>query len=357
MSDPRAVPIKRRRFELLPFDEIEISTQSDYLIKGVLPRFGLGIIWGQPKCGKSFWLSDALLHVALGWEYRGRRVTQGPVVYCAFEGAFGFRKRVAAFRTRLLDERDAPVPFYLLPVRVDVIADHAELIGSIRLQLEEAGQAKPVAVAFDTLNRSLRGSESDDGDMGAYIAAADAVREAFDCAVLIVHHCGVEGTRPRGHSSLTGAVDAQLAVRREGESVVVEVEEMKDNPDGERIISRLRSVTVGTDDDGDPITSCIVEPAEQEASAPTGRKLSDRQKNAIDALCSVISTDGAALQAAFNLPDSIRAVPTDRWREELFSRGVLETDAKNPRADFKRLKEALQARSVIAEREGSVWLV
>jgi hypothetical protein len=33
--------------------------------------------------------------------------------------------------------------------------------------------------------------------------------------VVIVHHCGIEGTRPRGHSSLTGAADAQLAVKRD----------------------------------------------------------------------------------------------------------------------------------------------
>ena len=61
---------------------------------------------------------------------------------------------------------------------------------------------KPAAVAIDTLNRSLAGSESSDEDMAAYIRAADAIRDAFNCAVVIVHHCGHEGTRPRGHLSL-----------------------------------------------------------------------------------------------------------------------------------------------------------
>jgi hypothetical protein len=36
------------------------------------------------------------MHVALGWKYRDRRVQQGAVVYCAFEGQAGLRNRVEA---------------------------------------------------------------------------------------------------------------------------------------------------------------------------------------------------------------------------------------------------------------------
>ncbi len=63
-----------------------------------------------------------------------------------------------------------------------------------------------------TLNKSLLGSESKDADMSNYIRAAEAIRDAFQCVVMIVHHCGLDETRPRGHTSLPGAVDAQLSV-------------------------------------------------------------------------------------------------------------------------------------------------
>ena len=69
---------------------------------------------------------------------------------------------------------------------------------------------------LDTLNKSLFGSESKDVDMGAYVRAAEAVRDAFGCVVIIIHHCGYDDTHPRGHSSLPGAVDAQLMVVRVG---------------------------------------------------------------------------------------------------------------------------------------------
>jgi len=62
---------------------------------------------------------------------------------------------------------------------------------------------------------SLHGSENSDQDMSAYVRAADAVREVFQCAVIIVHHCGHGADRPRGHSALIGAADAVLAVRKD----------------------------------------------------------------------------------------------------------------------------------------------
>ena len=43
------------------------------------------------------------MHVALGWEYRGRRVQQGAVVYLALEGGHGFPARVEAWRRRHLN--------------------------------------------------------------------------------------------------------------------------------------------------------------------------------------------------------------------------------------------------------------
>ena len=60
---------------LVPFDEIQLSTERPYLVKGLIPREGLVVAWGPPKCGKSFWAFDLAMHFALGWTYRGRRVT------------------------------------------------------------------------------------------------------------------------------------------------------------------------------------------------------------------------------------------------------------------------------------------
>lgn len=342
------------RIKLIPFDEIKLNTERRYLVKGLIPREGLCVAWGPPKCGKSFWAYDLSMHPALGWPYRGRRVQGGPVVYCAFEGAHGFSARIEAFRQKFLQDDADPVAFYLEPVTLDLVRDHAELIRVIK---ETLTNKKPVFVVLDTLNRSLKGSESNDEDMTAYIRAADAVREAFGCAVLIVHHCGVAGDRPRGHTSLTGAVDAQLAVKRDAiGNIEVKIEWMKDGPEGDKIYSRLETIAVGLDEDEEEITSCIIVPVDADAVKPIpGRKLSDRQRLALDALANCVLDQGEPSPSNFKL-NGVKVVTADAWKAELFSRGILNPQSTNPRSDFNRVKDSLQARHLIGFRDDFIWI-
>ena len=106
----------------------------------------------------------------MGWEYRGRYVRQGTVVYCAFEGAHGYKKRFEALRRHYNINDKTAVPLYLMPGRANLAKEHAALITDIRAQTE---QAPPIAVVLDTLNKSLVGSESKDADMADYIRAAE----------------------------------------------------------------------------------------------------------------------------------------------------------------------------------------
>jgi AAA domain len=90
----RANPIK-----IVPFDKIRLAPDArPYRVKGLIPTEGLTVVWGPPKSGKTFATFDICMHVALGWEYRGRRVTQGSVVYCSFEGQAGIAARMEAYR-------------------------------------------------------------------------------------------------------------------------------------------------------------------------------------------------------------------------------------------------------------------
>lgn len=327
------IGLAKPRIQLVAFDKITLGKQRRYLVKGLIPRVGITVVWGPPKSGKSFWTFDLAMHVALGREYRGRRVHQGPVVYCAFEGATGIEARVEAFRQRFLADEREPVPFYLEPITLDLVADHAELVTAIRAAL---GAGAPVAVVLDTLNRSLRGSESSDQDMTAYVRAADAIREAFGCAVIIVHHCGIVDTRPRGHTALTGAADAQLSCKRDGaDNIIVELECAKDGPQGDRIASRLEAVEVGADEDGETITSCIVSPVEIAHADPAGPRLSRNQQ-----------TMYSILHAAGNHGLSVEA-----WNERAREAGI----GTKRKADHYDLRLALQAKGLIYESTG-VWI-
>ena len=349
-ASKREPPLKPP-FTLTRFNAVQLSTTAAYLVKDLIPAGGLTVIWGPPKCGKSFWTFDLSMHIALGKAYRGRRVQQGAVVYLALEGGHGFRARIEGWRR---EHKVADAPFYLITDRTDLIRDHAELVAAIRAQAPDL----PRLVVIDTLNRSLAGSESKDEDMGAFIRAADAVREALNCAVLIVHHCGVDSTRMRGHTSLAGAVDAQHGVVRDGiGNIIVTVEWLKDGLEGDAIYSALERVELGTDDDGDPITTCVVVPVEgAPPKASPDRKLSDRQRLAVDALEECLSSPAAhKAPAAMQLPASIMVVPIAAWRDEMYSRGVLDRDAKSPREDFRRVRNSLQTRGLIGVHSDLVW--
>jgi RecA-family ATPase len=227
----------RERFTLKQFDSIEISDASTYLVKDILPDIGLAVIYGPEKCGKSFWIFDLLMHVALGWEYRGHDVQQGSVIYCALEGGRGFAKRIVAWRERHLIEDHDPVPFWLLDVRIELARDHLALIAAIRAQAK-----RPRAVIIDTLNRAINGSENNPEDMGGFIRAADAIREAFNCLVIVIHHCPLVGGRPRGHTSLSGADDVQISVEKNADNgiITVKIVHMKDDEAGLVLASKLK---------------------------------------------------------------------------------------------------------------------
>lgn len=269
-KDDKGGKKNKRRFRLKRFSEIKPATKPNYLIKGILPRVGLCVVWGKPKCGKSFWTFDAVMHVVLNWKYRGRKVQSGPAVYCALEGGVGFSRRVEAWRQQyLLGDQDDP-PFYLLDVPLDLIADQKELIATIREQFDDDKEKAPAVVVIDTLNRALAGSENKPEDMAKFIRAADAIFMEFGCLVIIVHHSGIEGGRPRGHTSLPGADDAQIMVDRDSNGtgiITTTVEHMKDDEAGTTITSRLEHVEIGPDEEGDEMSSCVIVACDGVASA------------------------------------------------------------------------------------------
>ena len=350
-----------RRFELIPFDEIQVGGAPSYLVRGLIPRHGLTLVFGPMKSGKTFFMIDIMMHVALDRDYRGHRVKSGPVVYCVLEGPHGFRGRIEAFRRHKMTEPITNVPFHLVAARMTFVTDHGELVDDIRNALGE--ERPPAVIVIDTLRRSLDGSESDDGDIAAYVGAADRVREAFGCAIVIVHHSGLETGRPRGHTSLGAAVDAQLACTKDKSGkVTVEVQLMRDGPEGETLHSQLREVDIGFDDDGLPMTSCVLD-AEHDASAmsmkkPAEKKLSAKHLLALQALHEAVAAVGRSPPPEMaEIPASVEKVVSKRqWINQATKRGISDSDRESaPRMAVARARTELQSAGKIGVWDDYVW--
>jgi hypothetical protein len=253
--------------------------------------------------------------------------------------------------------REAPEhpPFYLLTTRLGLATDADALIADICGQLGPEGC---IAIIIDTLNRSIEGSESDDRDMGDYVKAADKIREAFACAVIVIHHCGIEGTRPRGHTSLTGAADAQLSVRRDAaDQIVVTVEWMKDGVEGDEIVSRLDIVEVGVDDDGDPVSSCVIEEIEGGAAKPPkSKKINAAAKQALDLLHECVASGAVTAPPSDHIPAGVRGVTKAAWRGYLEKGGIINPDG-SPREQLRRIIVTLKDAGLIGVWDDFVWPV
>jgi hypothetical protein len=265
---PPSAPDSRpgeQRFTLVPFCQLRPGTDPGYLVDELIPLRGIVLFWGKRKCLKSFWVYNLSFYIARHTEYRGRSILRGPVVYCAFEGAHGYKKRAEALRRWHNVPETEEVPLFLVPGRANMIKEFPLLIAAVRQQL--MGEL-PRMIVLDTLNKSLVGSESKDVDMAAYIVAAEALRDAFDCVVVIVHHCGYDESHPRGHTSLTGAVDAEFEIVREGMLVTVKNVTMRDGPEGFEIRSAAEVVDVGEDINGKVLSSLVIVPTDAPAATP-----------------------------------------------------------------------------------------
>ena len=64
---------------------------------------------------------------------------------------------------------------------------------------------------------------------------------------------------------------------------------------------------------------------------------------------------GLPLQVTYGILGNPCVLGAAVWLDEMFRRGVLDRDAKNPREDFARVKRALMARQFAGKRDGLVW--
>ena len=179
--------------------DVKTILSNFWLIKGVLPKKGLAIVYGAPGSGKSFFVVDLVAHISaphLG-DWRGHKAVTGDVAYCFLEGGFAAQNRVAALRSRLGDLGG----FYSYPYSMNLSsrpaksqqygaqatqADALNLVASIRGQ-----QGSVACVVVDTLSRAMSGGdENSSKDMTAFISAMDYISQELDCLVIVVHHNG-----------------------------------------------------------------------------------------------------------------------------------------------------------------------
>lgn len=253
----------KRPADLEWFDDLQPVLGGAYLVKGLLDVGTMSVVYGPSNSGKTFWTIDLAYHVAIGAPWRGRRVTQASCLYLAAEGGRGVINRVAALRQ---EHGVCDVPMAVKRAGLDLLHDQADLQHIVDLSAEVRAKLPdaPHLIVIDTLSRVMAGGdENSAADMTALIRNIDAIRAATGAHILTVHHTGKDAARgARGHSSLRAATDTEIEIANEDGARAAMVTKQRDHNGGETFAFDLKTVTLGHDQDGDEVSSCVIEVAD-----------------------------------------------------------------------------------------------
>ena len=254
------------RIKVYSPQELAKRPSLKWLVKGILPESGLVSIYGAPGAGKSFLVLDLLAHVAAGDYWFGRKTKVCNVAYVAFEGMGGIPQRAQAFTKYYRPLKS--IKFVEAPA-INLLEDNdrKDFVAVLKEHLLTNG-----VICLDTLAASAPGMDENSSEgMGKLIGEVTKIQQEVGGLIILVHHSGKDDKRGlRGWSGLLGALDCAIKVTKNADGRCYwEVTKSKDGKDGIGRPFQLTTVLLDHDEDGEPITSCVV------AGYDTGDKVED----------------------------------------------------------------------------------
>lgn len=347
--------VEQPRIRLIMAHELK-DEPITWLIDELIPAKGFAALYGKPGSYKSFTALYLAGHIANGREAFARSTNQGDVVYLAGEGGAGLKRRWDALKRHHDLPDDSRIAFVKAQLNLRSTPDDAEAL----IEAVKAKGLKPQLLVVDTLARAFAGgNENSSEDMGAFISIVGMIQEALDTAIMIVHHSGKDEARgQRGHSSLLGAVDAELEVTKISDDDSPErigrlkVTKQKDGEDGIEIGYRMVSVLLSPIDPES--TSLALEPLSGPIEPVRKQpRLKGNLADAMTALRKAVANHGDHVSSN-HIPFSARCVEEETWRTYFHQETTADGDAR--RQAFHRAKQTLKDRG-LATNQGKIWWI
>ena len=194
----------------IDIEQLAKMPEPEYLIEGLLPRFGVGHLVGQSYGGKTFIALHLALSLAQGAkEWMGHKTSGDShrIAYIAMEGGFDLAQRVDAW-VQMYGE----IPGDSLRLLVEQPFDLLSPSGSESLNYLK--EYRPSVLFIDT--QSLAAPTADENDNAAMTALMSMVKilsQGYGCLVILVHHAGYGGDRARGASAQFANMDVSMFVK------------------------------------------------------------------------------------------------------------------------------------------------
>lgn len=284
----------KAHYEFLQAAIFTQGASASWIIKDIVPQADLAVVFGESGSGKSFFTLDLACCIARGIPFRNKKTARSAVAYIAAEGSNGFRNRLKAYaQHHEINLTDLPLTV-LAATPNFMRRDNVEAVQAALLVLPE----RPSIIIVDTFAQVTPGANENSGeDVGRALGHCRQLRAATGSMIVLIHHSGKDQTKgARGWSGLRAAADAEIEITRDPHSPqrVATVTKLKDGLDNTEYGFKLDVVNLGTDSDGDPITSCVVVPTGEEGVPGGGRRvvLGDLEKLTLRVLEDIIGLSG-----------------------------------------------------------------
>jgi 5S rRNA maturation endonuclease (ribonuclease M5) len=330
--------------KLTHFNECDKTANKVWLIKDFLAKGETSGLFGPPGSGKSALETDIAVALACGEDFRGFKTKHRVgAVYFAFERADLTKRRLHAYRIR--DGHD-DIPISVAGEIINLMRPECVEIMSATIKAHEDHYGTECGyVILDTAAKGIAiagGDEDKAKDVNRCLANLRRIHELHNLHMSLIGHTGKDESRgQRGSNAAPGDYDLHIQISGE-DTKTATVIKANDQPCGPLLAYRMHKVILGHNDDGDEISTWIVD--REEAEVPT-KKSSFWHRNLLQLFDAI---NNALTESGFDFPipngPTVRAVLLENVRAAYRRSYIVGPDSKNPEeAINKALTRALRA--------------
>jgi 5S rRNA maturation endonuclease (ribonuclease M5) len=237
-------------FKLYSVDDLAKLPKQEWLIHNLLPKVGVGTIYGAPASFKSFVALHMALCVSSGRPVADLEVKAGRCLYLPLEGVSGLYKRIkASVLHHQFDASNIRISFEDLSFTNGEVIDH----------LKSSGH-KFDLIIIDPMVKSMIGlDENSNSEIASALKLADDLAKNLECCVLFIDHSGKDAKGARGASAKLANQDFVIHLKRnkETDEISLSIDKQKDAPDNFEIRFKSKEVTIQIDDED--VSTLVIE--------------------------------------------------------------------------------------------------
>ena len=332
-------------------DMMASISKPDWLIKGILERGSMNLLFGESGAGKSLFAMDWAFCAATGRNWHGHKIKEElKSLIIMGEGLRG-----ASMRFKALSQKYGEAPKNIRLSRRSInLLDSKEADDILKIVAEL--DFKPDIIIIDTLHRNMVGDENSSEDMAMYFKSIELLARRLDAAIVTVHHSGHgDKGRSRGSSSIKAAMDAEFCVTKNGDGITFSCTKSKDFGFGTDMSFVIKEVELEgevfyDEDDDKQITSVYLK---YMGVAKDESKLPAYEEYVLSGLIKALENTQKLGGLRTILAPTEFVVTLEEWRPHAYDF----IKAKKKDIDFKKGWQALVNKGIVATDSGLYWKV